>query len=688
MSKQYIIIAFACAFAAVMLSGCVQSPSNYKTYVINASTTKITYDQCTCMLCTNSSGNFYTAAYFTTGLESGSCFFANNCSRAYIYEYLTESKKNFVRDFLIGQGGSYTEYEESNLRCNLQEGYVVKMLYGKGRPPFYNQKKYFGIYDTSEADTVECALSKGAIPIYIIYTKGTYYGAEWIQDFMKNTVKDRYSTEPVFIAPEALFEKNTLNEIVVQIDAIYGGCDVKVEKGGCIRIDPQSGDCLEKETRYVRGCKVAIYPKQDTDAMIFDTLDEMSRAYPKQMEKVSAVILTLNVDKQGYNCDGGQAIANITNRSRYVLNKYGKPSFLLFSIDKSCRQDASSISLEFYRAIPFMRMTGIFGAAYSQYFDYDENPLNNNINAYSMATSGPGGTSLAPGMDDWIRLCKYYNEPPYKREPVIFQSNGVNITTACDFLSTYNMTTLGADEEVLNNISNYSIAPANVKSGPIDYEVCIPEIAFGSIEDVAKQWKGWDSFTVPGMKPEQKDGGGKASSNNISGQVQQPVDYSTMCWEYYPDAELNAERCGLSRHLLRAFRKLGVQFTKCDDWYDVEDELSNAGLVSKADISPTKGYERALGIVAFMYVLKQDNPAVYNEMLNNKSDLRNTININYLYTICDGVKIQNRDGSVRTVHSDRPCKVLKAYSEYVDNCKIGRLIERIRQQTELQQKKP
>ncbi|MEM4332020.1 MAG: hypothetical protein QW500_01955 [Candidatus Micrarchaeia archaeon] len=669
---------------AVMLVGCLQKPSDYKTYVINASTSKINFDQCTCMLCTNSSGHTY-VDIFTSGLESGSCFFASNCSRAYIYNYLTDNKKNYVRDFLIGQGGSYTEYEESNLRCDLQEGYVVKILYGKNRPPFYNRKKFFGTYDTSEADTVECALKKGAIPFYIIYTKGTYYGTDWIPDFMKSTVKDRFSTEPVFIAPEALFEGKNAKEIAAQIDVIYDNCGVRQETGNCIKYNPQTGDCIQKETLYVRGCKVALYPKQDTDALIFETLDVMKANHPKQMDKVSAVILTLNVDKGGFNCDGGQAIANITNRSRFVLNRYGKPSFLLFSIDKSCAGEASNIALEFYKGIPFMRMTGIFGAAYSQFYDYEDNPLNNGINAYSFANAVSEKPAFNTGMDDWIRLCKYYNEPPYKREPIVFQSNGVNITTACDFLGTYGMVTLGEDETELAKINSYSTDKVNVKSGKVDYDICIPEIDFGSIESVAKPWSGWSSFTVPGLV--QEDGANADSKETKDGSgsgqgQQQPVTYSTMCWEGYPEVEVVAERCGISRHLVRAFKKLGVPLIKCDDWYDVEGDVTKSGLVNLAELKPTGGYETAFGKIAFMYVLKKSSPDLYAQLLDKKSSLSNSVGGN-LYLLCNGVQA-NKDGQQVTVRNEKPCQVLKAYYEYKEECPIGKLQERIRQMTSVQ----
>ncbi|MCX8200172.1 MAG: hypothetical protein N3G76_01755 [Candidatus Micrarchaeota archaeon] len=677
------VLAFACVLAAVVLSGCIQQPSNYKTYVINASTNKISFDQCTCMLCTNSSGHVYVDV-FTTGLESGSCFFASNCSRAYIYAYLTDSKKNFVRDFLIGQGGSYTEYEESNLRCGLNEGYIVKALYSKGRPPFYNKKKLFGTYDTSEADTVECALSKGAIPIYIIYTKGTYYDAGWIKDFMESTVKDRTSTEPVFIAPEALFEAKNAKEIASQVNVIYDNCGVKLEKGSCAKYNPQTGDCAQYETRYVRGCKVALYPKQDTDAQMFEALDALNANYKQQMDKVTAVILTLNVDKKNFNCDAGQAIANITNRSRFVLNKYGKPSFLIFSIDKGCAADASNIALEFYSGIPFMRMTGIYGAAYSQFYEYEDNPLNNGINAYSFASSMGENAGLNPGMDDWVRLCKYYNEPPYKREPIVFQSNGVNITNACDFLTTYKMIALGGDEAELAKINSYSTSRLNIKSGKVDYEICIPEIDFGGIERIAKPWAGWDSFTVPGLAQEQESSGSeKKEESGSQSQQQQPVTYSTMCWEGYPEVEAYAERCGLSRHLVRAMKRLGVPLARCDDWYNVEEETGKSGLVRISDISPTGNYEDALGKVAFMYALKKSSPDIYTQMLDKKSSLYSAVGGN-LYLICNGAKV--REGSVeKTIRNEKPCQVLKAYYEYKNNCEIGRLIERIKQQAAGQQ---
>ncbi len=666
--------------SVVMLAGCLQNPSDYKMYVLNASISVIKDQQCTCMMCTNGSSNAF-LGMFTTGLDSGSCFFVENCSRDYLYSYLTNNKGNYVREFEIGQGATYTEYEQANLRCNMGEGYVVKVLYSKYRPPFYNQKK-FGTFDSSEGDTVECALSKGAIPFYVIYTEGTYYESAWIKDFMKQTFTDTmYPTAPVFMSPEARFDKSKVKEISAQIDAIYEGCVGSTEKY-CIDTDV-NGACNKYETKSVKGCKVAVFPKQETDAEIFETLDALNTNYKTQMAKVSAVILTVNVDKEKYNCDAGLAIIDTTNRSRFVLNRYGKPSFLIFSIDQACSGQTNNIVLEFYSGITMMRMTGIFGAAYSQYFDYPENPLNNDPskNAYSMSTlsTSPtaGASALNGDMRDWFALCKYYNSPPYKKEPITFQSNGVNLTQECDYLTDYPMLYLGQEElDKINKLSADQLSTTN--TGAISYEPCIPEIDFGAMEDVAKGWTGWDSYTAPGMPTQEEQQ--KTDSGSTDSGVKPKIIYLPRCLEFYPKSEVIAERCGLSRHLVHAFMTLGVEIDNCKDWYDMEDRLNTAGIINRNNIDPTKSYESELGKAAFMYVLLKNSPDMYSELLDKKSDLAMNVPSYNLVSICNGVTIKKGNGESETVKNDLPCKVLKAYHDYRNECDMGKLQAQIKEQ--------
>jgi len=643
--RKYALVGFV-LFGIIVLSGCLQNPRDYETHVINASLQFAPKTSCTCMLCTNGTESKI-LNLFTTGLDGGTCFFKDNCTRDYLYNYLTYNKNNYVREFLIGQGATYTEYEQANLRCNLQEGYVVRVLYSKGRAPLYDRKTFFGVVDSAEGDAVECALRKGAIPIYIIYTEGTYYGTEWIGDFINQTFTDKlYPTAPVYIAPEALFNESNVGDITKEIDAIYTACTKKsADEKYCIEVNPDTRECTKYDPQKVRGCRVALFPKQDSDEEIFKILDEVNKS--GRMSNVSAIILTINVDNDKYACDGGLAIRDITNRSRYILNRYGKPSFLIFSIDKSCTSSASNITLDFYSAIPIMRMTGIFGAAYSEYTPYEGNPLNNKTDAYSIAT-----------MEDWFKLCQYYtNTTPYKKEPVIFQSNGVNITQECDYLTDNPMLTFLYDQAELNKINAYNVQPKKLEK---DYEPCISEIEFGDISKIADGWK---------------ESGGTSEDKSTQATYSKDV-----CLNDYPDVEILAERCGISRHLVRAFNDYGITLNKCSDWYDVEEELDKAKIINRAEIKPGGDYETQLGKVAFFYVLKKSSLQIYEKVIQS-SEYGATIASNPV-SICNGIEWggtsgEKQKGEKQTIKDDTPCRVLKKYEEYKEQCDLGKMIEEI-----------
>lgn len=615
MKKFLFLGAIVFIIFSIALAGCIRNPADYQEYVISSTQQVINNPECTCFICTNSTGSWFKDIFVFNDLSDGSCDFKPNCSRGFVYYFLTDDEFNYIKDFGIGQGSSYTEFEESNRRCDLAEEYVVRILYSKYRPPLYDSTY---VFSTSEAKTVECSLEKGVIPIYIFYTRGTYVQHDWIGEFMDQTdVKGA----PVFISPEAFFTDEIAENVTNQIKAIYDNCDVK-------RIEDDNGKII-----YKRGCKIALLPAQDTDEEFFRNLDSIDKKVMR--DKVSAFILNVVVDKNKYMCDSGYALAEAMNRSRFALNKYAKPSFLIFSIDTSCSEDADKIAEMFYTSIPVMRTVGIFGAAYSQYSQFDENLFNNNKNAYS-----------TEDYDMWLKLCKYYHSPPYKKEPIIYQSDGVNITTACDYASIHRMDAIKTED-----LNAFDSSKVDLKDS--DYKVCISEVDFGDLEDVAEDWDKWDDYD---FEPSDSD-----------------------CTEGYPGIEMMAERCGLNRHLLRALHRNNIMPQSCDEWYDFEKELNDEGIIDQREINPSGDFETELGKTAFLYVLKKDNEGLYEQVVNAlTSNTRNRnsgslqVTKNTLYSICNENTNQPYD--------PKPCKVLKEYSEYKDKCDIDHLTDWIKDQ--------
>mgnify|MGYP005624870775 CR=1 FL=1 len=260
--------------AGLALSGCLQDPGDYGGAMIEASPKVISSFDCTCFLCTNSTGSWWKELrWWRNELTDGACFFKEECTLAFLTSYFDDNEKNYVREFGIGQGGSYTEFEEANLRCNFGVDYVIKVLYAKGRAPFYEkQGGWLFKDDTKEGSTIMCALEKGVIPIYVIYTEGTYLESDWIREFMKEASIEG----PVFVTPEAMFDESVAEDIKGQIDAIYDGCGSERERI-CVEWEERTTyvdhptlrqrattykECVKYDETMVRGCKVALFPKQ------------------------------------------------------------------------------------------------------------------------------------------------------------------------------------------------------------------------------------------------------------------------------------------------------------------------------------------------------------------------------------------------------------------------------------------
>ncbi|MGC8923934.1 MAG: hypothetical protein ACP5KJ_01930 [Candidatus Micrarchaeia archaeon] len=644
MNKSNKLLLVLIIVAGIVMQGCIQSPEKYKEYTINATQTVINNQECTCMLCTNSTGSWFKDILVWNDLEYGSCFFKSNCSRGFLYHYLNDDKNNFVREFGIGQGASYTEFEEANLRCNTGMEYVVRVLYSKYRAPMFDvTTTSTSLEDTKEAAAIECSLRKGVIPIYVFYTEGTYVMDEWIPEFMKESEVEG----PVFIVPEALFDENMVENVSRQINVIYSNCDVEKDEY-CVewKEDPSTTECgptdmcyssytcARKEKVAERGCKVMLFPKQDSDQQMFELLGKFNESI---MEKVSGVVIMAKVDKE-HDCQAGPVLADAMNRSRYTLNKFGKPTFLILSVDPQCT-NINEIAQTVYTSISVMRSVGIFGVAYSQYDNFEGNPLANKTNAYNIKNS-----------NEWFKLCKYYNSEPYKKEPMVFQSDGVNISNVCEYISVHRMDFI--DEAELNKFDGEKPDLSNkVKN---DYEICMSEVDFGHIGKVVSGWENYDEET--------------------------PKPTDSECTYDYPEVELTAERCGLSRHLIRALKKEGISVAKCSDWYDLEKELSDKGFIKIENINPARDYESELGIAAFMYVLKNTNEEYYRKIINGEPINGVKITRNNLYMLCNGIESSESKDSGNTntkvsVKIDRPCNVLKIYESYYNNCNLEGLKE-------------
>lgn len=647
-------------FLSLFFFGCLKSPAQAEqenAILIQEKLQFLQNQDCSCFVCTESTGGYLSDFFTVNDLSTGSCYIEPRCSRAFLSTFQEQDSLNFLRTFDIGMGNTYVEYEEANLRSNIGLGIVLRELNERSLPQSYNyllpqyngdyldiKTPYLGktIFDKKK-NIIYRTLEKNTIPIY--YINSEHLTKDWLSDFFKKT---NIAPTTSFIAVKSSAEN--VNDLLdfINITCSDATTSTKIQKCNeyqkveCI---PSNEDCesieddgarakCESETRWEctsagcapgasvtveimkYGCKSMLqidYVINSSNTDYDLALNEVNDVSEANIKKINAFLIEASITEEG-QCHAGIVMANAMNFSRTLMNKYGsKPSYLIVKVDEFCRNNyESEIAESLFHDIYYMRMLGIMGIIYYDYLP-DTKKVNFDIER----------------PERFLQLNKYYfNFTKNNREPLLFDSDGSNISSICDYMS--RRSTLTFEKSQLDLLSIERLDPdldelKAINSKSVDnwfYVYAIPMLDYGEMSTILP-------YSSSGAIQLFEEYFGKIITNFMCN-----VDSSL----FSKDIHLEAERCGVSNYLLMAYKENNVVFD-CDEWYDMIDNFIVSGDVDIKNVQELD--TETMRQLAFAYTM--DDPKI----LKTQSEMR---------TYCYGTLTIN-EGLV----SPTPCDVINSY---------------------------
>lgn len=377
----------------------------------------------------------------------------------------------------------------------------------------------------------------------------------------------------------------------------------------------------EKATTMTYGCKSMLYVDYIVNASDTNYEDVFNNLYQlgDEINNVNAFLIHANVT-EAEACHAGQVTMNAANLSRTLMREYGtKPSYLVLSIEDSCKDKfENEIAQSIFYNVYYLRMTGIMGIIYYDYLPDSSKILTDvtkpqvflQLNNYYSNASYANSTSIK-----------------YNKEPLIFDSDGYNISKICDVYSKQSMMT--ADMNLVKQIKISRLNPneletLNFKGETSWYYVyAIPMLDYGKWETVREI--------------------------SSSGAADAVTDYMNTKWSnfncdvdsslYEKGIHIDAERCGVSNYLLMAYKKNNIQFN-CDDWYNMIDSFV---LDNKVSVDKIQNLDViTMKQLAFAYAMQGEK-----KMLT-QSEMR---------TYCYGSLYGNDD----QIKDQKPCNAINDY---------------------------
>jgi len=327
----FILFVVLASATLLSLSGCVQQMGtgnrmyvdDYKAHM----TKTAAYDseagadckigKCWCMVCMNST-TF--PLWPMTSMLGQRCYMEKDCKLDTFLDLRNKSKTKDrdVKQFMIGQGPSFSDFAQSKPFCSNASDMAVQWLVGGNKTT----------YTLPGADRAECMIQKSIIPVYVLYSKGLNINATragQIANVLATGGRDylgllpvKEHVGPVIIVTEIDFNKSDASLVADEVKAINDKCNPKRKDGEVY-------------------CWVAVAPKfNDTAAL--DAV--MQIAGP---ENVDLVAYGIN-GKYALSCDGSLIRQQALSFSSYALYHWDKPSiipYIMFdntgsNIDNTC----------------------------------------------------------------------------------------------------------------------------------------------------------------------------------------------------------------------------------------------------------------------------------------------------------------------------------------------------------------
>jgi hypothetical protein len=301
---------------------------------------------CYCFVCKNGTNLFGTM----TNYVGGRCYFETNCTktRAANLSSNKETPDLSIRQFMIGQGPTFSDFSAANPYCSHRLSMAVQWLVATNESP----------YTLPDPSRVMCFLSKDIIPVYVLYSNG-----EDINDTRAKKIAEILGTEgddlfmgklssgpvgPVIVVTEMDFNESDADKVANQVKAINDACNNR-----------------QQDEVY---CMVAVAPKIND----FKALDAVMAKVDK--DEVDFVAFGVN-GNYVQSCEGPKIMNQVLNFSQYSLYKYGKPTvipYIMFDtqgsdIGNTCTWSESKMmsaySSFFPRGILSLQERGVIGVA-------------------------------------------------------------------------------------------------------------------------------------------------------------------------------------------------------------------------------------------------------------------------------------------------------------------------------------
>ena len=402
------VLAFAIIISLALLSGCTQSmiATSMDQYLRDSNTIMnpnmsvdqakmdayLNHGSCSILVCqnatkaTSSFGKwvkfmYYSARYWQwmdPSLIGGSCWL-QNVTEENKNETMTNLSKGvyYAREFGIGQGMSFADFNDANPYCNNSLRYAVKLVRSlDGVKYSFSPKSYSG---------AACFLDKSVIPLYILYNNGTVPDQENAADF----ASQMSGLGPVMIATE---------------------------------MNPQSSDDnigkINNEIREIRlncpNCMVGLSIRNSLNGTkILNALNESGYDSLQYVDFVGfGIDSDYLADNNDTSCGSGDHLeGKAEEASSAIRAKYGKPTFWYYvNINRSaCRWsdfEERKIFWLMFNDIPEMSKNGVLGmSAEPFYSDAFFEPVEN-ASFMNPDLSNPSLRQSAAST--WFSLCQNY----------------------------------------------------------------------------------------------------------------------------------------------------------------------------------------------------------------------------------------------------------------------------------------
>jgi len=361
---------------------------------------------CYCMTCTNTSSytgplKWLLSGFFDSTLSGGTCG-VYPCNKTDYETIVSDSKDTQMRAFALGAGQSFASTGIANLYCNYSLQFATKWMKGsKGSPP-----------RVPLASRASCWLDRNTLPIYIYYT-----GGEEISPARTGEIAQAFNsagTGPVILTTEAGWDgTNTVQAGLVKQQVLaIDSCD-KCMTVLAVRLNDYQA--LYNVMGVPGNLDYGIYDKIDAVGFGFRAND-----YP--------------------TCNKDQAIFEAINFSRYILQKYNKPTIWLYvgvsegnssaggeGVMGGCNWTQENVQ-DFYSSLMArtggLGSAGVLGMSAYEFVDRTGPIPCNGVQGCDFGMLLANGSQKHPGLNSWADMCQEVNMRSMTRKPLIFSRNG------------------------------------------------------------------------------------------------------------------------------------------------------------------------------------------------------------------------------------------------------------------------